>query len=96
MSHSRNTQRMLRAGALLSLIIVGCARASAFSRHTPLPSRVTEIPQAGIEAAVTHFGTAYDIAAASASTFVHGKRASIARLSRPCDAPPPSGPARPH
>ena len=60
-SRSRRSHPMLRLGAVLSLIALACAPATASSHSRLEAGTWDEIPKAEIEAASVQFGSAYDI-----------------------------------
>jgi hypothetical protein len=78
-SRSRSSHPMLRLGAVLSLIALACAPATASSHSRLVAKHVDEIPQAEIEAASMQFGTAYDIVRALRPTMVTSRGTTTAR-----------------
>jgi hypothetical protein len=70
---------MLRLGAVLSLIALACAPATASSRNRLVAKHLDEITRAEIETASMQFGTAYDIVRELRPTMVTSRGTTTAR-----------------
>ena len=79
MSRSRRSHPMLRLGAVLSVIALACAPATASSPSRLVAKHLDEIPQAEVEAASMQFGTAYDIVRALRPTMLMSRGITTAR-----------------